>query len=38
MYVKRITRNEILEELTKTFEDLEKFCTKFLKYYEKITK
>ena len=38
MYVKRIHRNEILEDLAKTSEDLEKFCTKFLKYYEKITK
>lgn len=38
MYVKRITRNEIQEDLEKTFTDLEKFCDKFLKYYEKITK
>jgi hypothetical protein len=38
MYVKRIHRNEIQTELYNTNAELEKFCTKFLKYYEKITK
>lgn len=37
MYVKRITREEIQTELYHTNAELEKFCTKFLKYYEKIT-
>jgi len=38
MYLKRITRDEIQIDLYNTSAEVEKFCTKFLKYYEKITK
>lgn len=37
MFLKRVYRSEIEEDLNKTKEEIDKFCKKFLKYYEKIS-
>jgi hypothetical protein len=36
MWIKRITREELQEELNETSQGIDKFCDKFLKYYKKI--